>query len=68
MELQQVMVDAIRYLAAYTATEDSCDIAKARQIINEYAQEYGVGSKELLALWDVTISLQRYISRVGAEA
>lgn len=65
---EQVMVDVVRYLAAYTATEDVNHIAAARQLLAGYAYDNGGTSQEFQALWGVTIGLQRYISRVGVDA
>ena len=60
MEFKQLMIDVVRYLAAFTATEDMRDIGAARTAIHRYAQEHG-SEPELVALWDVTISVQRHI-------
>ena len=67
MEFKEAMIDVIRYLAAYTATEDSAEIAAARKTVHRYASENGTVD-EVLALWDVTIMVQRYISDVGVDA
>jgi hypothetical protein len=63
--MEKVMVDVIRYLAAFTATEDRAHIGAARTILTNYAYIYGGASREFQALWDVTITLQRHINPVG---
>jgi hypothetical protein len=65
MEFQQLMIDVVRYLAAFTATESAADISAARQLLAGYAYKHGGASREFQALWDVTICLQRHIYRIG---
>jgi len=67
MNFEQVMVDVIRYLAAFTATEDVRHISAARKALANYAYDNGGASREFQALWDVTMAVQRYISQIGVE-
>jgi len=63
--MEKIMVDVIRYLAAFTATADRAHIGAARTILTNYANTYGGASREFQALWDVTITLQRHINSNG---
>lgn len=67
MTFERVMVDVIRYLAAFTATEDVCHISAARKLLANYAYENGGASREFQALWDVTIAVQRQIFQIGVD-
>ena len=69
MSFEQVMVDVIRYLAAFTATEDVRHISAARKALANYANDMTtmVPPREFQALWDVTITVQRHISQIGVE-
>lgn len=66
MDFENLMVDVIRYLAAFTASNDVQHIAAARQAIIEYRREYGP-TPDLMALWRVTLSVQRHISQIGVN-
>jgi hypothetical protein len=68
MEFQQVMIDVVRYLAAFTATEAPAHIGAARKLLANYAHKHGGASREFQALWDVTITMQRHIYKIGVGA
>ena len=65
MTFERVIVDVIRYLAAFTATEDVQHISAARQSILACRREFGL-TPELMDLWSVTLAVQRQILQVGA--
>ena len=64
---EPVMVDVIKNLAAFAATEDRAHLAQARKALARYEEQYGNGSRDFEALWRVTISLQRHICDIGVE-